>query len=424
MEFIDGFCCFLADVFRVAGDAGDAAVHGSFGDGGGDGRSDAFIEGVGNDMVFGQFVITDQRGDGIGRSQFHVFVDAAGPDGQGAAENAREDHDVVDLVRCIRPAGADDFGTGCLSGSIVCFRNGVGHGEDDGIGSHGLDDFLSKDMRSRYAEEEVGAFDGIGQGPMGMGRIGQGGQFSLDRIEAFHAIIENPRTVDHSDVPGTGADQEAADGGTGCTGAVDDDAGRLQVLMDIAESTDDAGQGGNGRTVLVVMEDGDVHFLLQGLFNFIALRRSNVFQVDAGKRRLQAFHRFDKFLRVFRIQADRDSIDTAKDLEQDRFPFHDRHGRFRPDVAQAEDTGPIGYDSNHVAAAGQVKRQVRIFRDFPARLGNARRIKDTQVVVGLEDFPGDCFNNAVFAAADFHGFFIKIHNAKTPPVTDYALKMA
>lgn len=60
MKFVDGVCCFLADLFRVAGNAGDAAVHGGFGDGCGDGRGDAFIEGVGDNVVFGQFVIADQ----------------------------------------------------------------------------------------------------------------------------------------------------------------------------------------------------------------------------------------------------------------------------------------------------------------------------------------------------------------------------
>ena len=102
-------------------------------------------------MVFGQFVIADQGGDGVRRSQFHVFVDAAGPNGQGAAEDTREDHDVIDLIRCIRPASADDFGTGRFGRGVVRFRDGVGHGEDDGIFGHGLDDFLSKNMRCRYA---------------------------------------------------------------------------------------------------------------------------------------------------------------------------------------------------------------------------------------------------------------------------------
>mgnify|MGYP003195718339 CR=1 FL=1 len=46
VEFVDSFCCFLADVFRVAGDAGDAAVHGSFGDGGGDGAAILLVGGA------------------------------------------------------------------------------------------------------------------------------------------------------------------------------------------------------------------------------------------------------------------------------------------------------------------------------------------------------------------------------------------
>ena len=60
VKFVDSVCRFLADFFWVTGDAGDAAFHGSFGNGCGDGRSDAFVEGVGDDVVFGQFVIADR----------------------------------------------------------------------------------------------------------------------------------------------------------------------------------------------------------------------------------------------------------------------------------------------------------------------------------------------------------------------------
>lgn len=96
-----------------------------------------------------------------------------------------------------------------------------------------------------------------------MGRIGQGCQFRLDRVQAFHASVENSRTVDHGDVPSSGADQEAADGSAGSPCPINDDTGCLQVLMDIAEGTDDAGQGSNGRTVLVIMEDRDIHFFFK-----------------------------------------------------------------------------------------------------------------------------------------------------------------
>ena len=65
VEFVDSVCRFLADLFRVAGNAGDAAVHGGgFGDGCGDGRGDAFIEGVGDNVVSASSSSPTRDGDG------------------------------------------------------------------------------------------------------------------------------------------------------------------------------------------------------------------------------------------------------------------------------------------------------------------------------------------------------------------------
>ena len=83
--------------------------------------------------------------------------------------------------------------------------------------------------------------NGIGQGPLFLRLVGHLCQRSLDAIEAFHTGIEDARTVDHGDVPGPGPNQEAADGSPGSTGTVDDDAGRLEVLFNEAQGSDDAG---------------------------------------------------------------------------------------------------------------------------------------------------------------------------------------
>ena len=95
-------------------------------------------------------------------------------------------------------------------------------------------------MRCRNTEEQVRAFDSIGQGPLLPGAVGHFGQFRLDGIEAFHTGVEDARTVDHSDVFSTGPDQEAADGSAGSTGTVDDDTSRLEVFFDEAQGSDDA----------------------------------------------------------------------------------------------------------------------------------------------------------------------------------------
>ena len=100
---------------------------------------DSLIEGIRDDVVSGDLVIRDQICDGVGSSHFHLVVDIRCAYIQSSAENTRESQNIVDLVREIAAAGANNScaslplpSSGMISGVGVCaWRRGsafVSHG--------------------------------------------------------------------------------------------------------------------------------------------------------------------------------------------------------------------------------------------------------------------------------------------------------
>ena len=90
------------------------------------------------------------------------------------------------------------------------------------------------------------------------------------------------------------------------------------------------------RSVLIVVEDGNLHRLLQRLFDVEAFRRFDVFQVDAAECRLQQLAGLDDFVGFMGIELDVEHIDIGESFEQDSLAFHHRLAGQRADVAQAE----------------------------------------------------------------------------------------
>ena len=59
------------------------------------------------------------------------------------------------------------------------------------------------------------------------------------------------------------------------------------------QRVEEGGQDDDGRTVLIVVKDRDVAFLLEPAFDLKAARRGDIFQVDAAEAARQERYRFD-----------------------------------------------------------------------------------------------------------------------------------
>ena len=83
------------------------------------------------------------------------------------------------------------------------------------------------------------------------------------------------------------------------------------------QRVDKASGANHGSAVLVIVENGDVHFLFQALFDDKTFGRFDVFEVDAAKGRTHQTHRVAKGVGVFGIKFDIDGIHVSKAFEED-----------------------------------------------------------------------------------------------------------
>ncbi len=106
---------------------------------------------------------------------------------------------------------------------------------------------------------------------------------------------------------------------------------------------------------------------------------ADVLQVDPTERGSKADHGLDDLVHVGAGQADRDRVDAAELLEQQRLAFHHRKRRLRTDVPKPEHRGAVGDDRDDAVLPRVVMNQVRLGRDRQADLGYAGRVRGRQV---------------------------------------------
>ena len=169
----------------------------------------------------------------------------------------------------------------------------------------------------------------------------------------------------------------------------------LDVLADDFQAVQDRGADDDRGAVLVVVEDRDLHPLAQLALDVEAFRRLDVFQVDAAEGRLQRGDDVAQLVRIGFVDFDIEHVDAGEFLEQHALAFHDRLGRQRADIAQAEHGGAVGDDGDQVAARRVFEGIGRVGDDFFAGRGHARRIGQRQVALvgqllgrGDADFAG------------------------------------
>ena len=100
--------------------------------------------------------------------------------------------------------------------------------------------------------------------------------------------------------------------------------------------------------MLVIMEYRNIHGLLKTVFNIKALRSLDVLQVDTAEAWLQHFYSATDVIYILGIQAQRDSINTGKCLEENSFSFHYWQTSTSTDVAKAKDCSAVSDNSYHV----------------------------------------------------------------------------
>src|SRR5207245_5734435 len=129
----------------------------------------------------------------------------------------------------------------------------------------------------------------------------------------------------------------------GRAGAADDQFHFFDFLSGDLQGVLQRRGGDDGGAMLVVVENGDLHLALEALFDFEALRRGDVLEVDAAERRLQHLHRLNEFVRVAGGDLEVEHIDVGKACQQECFPVYHPLAGGCPDVAVNADCCTTAY---------------------------------------------------------------------------------
>src|ERR1019366_7011447 len=86
-----------------------------------------------------------------------------------------------------------------------------------------------------------------------------------------------------NDVTSAGGLEHLGDGDTCGTGADDEDFDLAHLFLEQLQRVQRGGENDNGGAVLVVVEHGNVKFLLEAVFDLETARRADVFEVDAAE---------------------------------------------------------------------------------------------------------------------------------------------
>ena len=174
------------------------------------------------------------------------------------------------------------------SGSDLGHR--VRHREDDRVLRHLLDHLARDELGRRDADEGVGALEGLGE--RALLRVAR--EALLVGVHVLGpALPDDAGPVDHEDVLELHAvrDVEVRARVRGGARAREDDLHVLDLLARDLERVQERGGGDDGRPVLVVVEDGDAHALLELLLDVEALGGLDVLEVDPAEGGLEARRR-------------------------------------------------------------------------------------------------------------------------------------
>ena len=229
----------------------------------GDRRADALVKRLGDDVIRAQLVFGHKARNRVARRNLHRLVDVLGAAVERAAENAGERQHVVDLVFVVASAAADNRRARRQRLVRVDFRNGVRHREHARARVHARDHLARHHARRAHADKHVRPAHRVGQRAGDAARVRPAAHLLVRRVQPLHALAENAEPIHHDQILHAEVHQVLADGHARAARAVDDHLRRLHRLADDLQRVEQRRRNDDGRSVLIVMENGNVADFLQ-----------------------------------------------------------------------------------------------------------------------------------------------------------------
>ena len=189
--------------------------------------------------------------------------------------------------------------------------------------------------------------------------------------------------------------------------AIADELEILDVALGDMERIDQRRRGDDGGSVLVVVEDRNIHDLAQALLDHETFGGLDVLEIYAAKGGAEVAHGADKFIDILGVNLEIDGIDIGEALEEHGLAFHDRFRGERAQIAKAQNGGAIGDDGDEIALGRIIIGGIGIFSDGADRHGDARAIGQRQIALGGHGLCRIDFElSGLSHAMEFKGFFI------------------
>ncbi len=202
----------------------------------------------------------------------------------------------------------------------------------------------------------------------------------LGRVEIVAAFPDRALAVDTDDVGHARFHQDLGAGHPRRPDARDDDVEVGHLLVDDLQRVLQRRQHNHRGAVLIVVEHRDVEQFLQPFLDLEALRRGDVFEVDAAEHRRDPLHALDDLVGARTVEADREAVDAGELLEEKRLAFHDGEGALGTDVAQTEHGGAVGDDGHGVLLDRQVVHPLGLGLDRLAHASHPGGVRHREIV--------------------------------------------
>jgi hypothetical protein len=143
----------------------------------------------------------------------------------------------------------------------------------------------------------------------------------------------------------------------------------------------------DGSAVDVVVHHRFVEGFYQPGLYLEALRRRDVFEMDAAERRRDAHDGLDELAWVFRVNQDRHRGDVGELVVEDGLTFHHGHRGDRSYVAQSEDARAVRADGDAASDHSQLAGERGVLGNRHARPRHPRGV-DVAHVLNRPHWPG------------------------------------
>jgi len=351
-----------------------------------------------HDVVGVDALLLREVRDRVGCRDRHLVGDLARPNEERPLEDARKAHRVVDLVGEVAAPRGHDVRAGFLRRVRVDLRHRVGAREDDRLARHLADPLRLHGFRARLAQrdQDVRPLQGVvdvGYAP----RVGLLAQLPLPvegrvRLHVVASLVQAALGVEEGHLLGVAArhQDQPGDRRVRRPRAVQDDPDLVDVLADDAEGVDQAGERDAARALRVVVPDGDVAFLPQGVEDLVAVRLRDVFEVDGAETRLQHLHELDDLVGivlaglVVAVHAQRHAVDASQVLHQVRLALHHAEAARGRAIAVTEDAGRVRDHGDQVAAVRQVEGEVVVVANGRGNGRDAGRVPHVEPVEAVD----------------------------------------